>query len=150
MPSRDTPISTLSHECPAVQGASSTKSYHLCREASQQSGSPTKGYEDRVKKLAKAVRTILECVGEDPDREGLRATPERYAKAMLYFTKGYSENVQDLLNGAVFHENYDELVIVRDIDVFSLCEHHMVPFIGKVNPQIQIRNIVITPQGRYT
>jgi GTP cyclohydrolase I len=89
--------------------------------------------EARVKKLAGAVRTILECVGEDPEREGLRETPERYAKAMLYFTKGYEENVRDLVNGAVFHEDHDELVIVKDIEVFSLCEHHMVPFTGRVS-----------------
>ncbi|KAJ5104678.1 hypothetical protein NUU61_002025 [Penicillium alfredii] len=89
--------------------------------------------EERVQKLAGAVRTILECVGEDPEREGLRETPERYAKAMLYFTKGYEENVRDLVNGAVFHEDHDELVIVKDIDVFSLCEHHMVPFSGKMH-----------------
>ncbi|KAL4894492.1 hypothetical protein BDV59DRAFT_175570 [Aspergillus ambiguus] len=88
---------------------------------------------ERVQKLAGAVRTILECVGEDPEREGLRETPERYAKAMLYFTKGYEENVRDLVNGAVFHEDHDELVIVKDIEVFSLCEHHMVPFTGKMH-----------------
>ncbi|OQE19592.1 hypothetical protein PENSTE_c015G03620 [Penicillium steckii] len=89
--------------------------------------------EARVKKLAGAVRTILECVGEDPEREGLLETPERYAKAMLYFTKGYEENVRDLVNGAVFHEDHDELVIVKDIEVFSLCEHHMVPFTGRMH-----------------
>lgn len=94
--------------------------------------------EERIKKLAGAVRTILECVGEDPEREGLRETPERYAKAMLYFTKGYEENVRDLINGAVFHEDHDELVIVKDIDVFSLCEHHMVPFTGKVGQTLHI------------
>ncbi|PYH87638.1 putative GTP cyclohydrolase I [Aspergillus ellipticus CBS 707.79] len=89
--------------------------------------------QERIKKLAGAVRTILECVGEDPEREGLRETPERYAKAMLYFTKGYEENVRDLVNGAVFHEDHDELVIVKDIEVFSMCEHHMVPFTGKMH-----------------
>jgi GTP cyclohydrolase IA len=88
--------------------------------------------ELRQAKLAGAVRTILECIGEDPDREGLRETPERYAKAMLFFTKGYEENVRDLINGAVFNEDHDELVIVKDINVYSLCEHHMVPFTGKV------------------
>ncbi|KAJ5462729.1 hypothetical protein N7475_007673 [Penicillium sp. IBT 31633x] len=89
--------------------------------------------EQRLTKLSGAIRTILECIGEDPEREGLRETPERYAKAMLYFTKGYEENVRDLVNGAVFHEDHDELVIVKDIDVFSLCEHHMVPFTGKMH-----------------
>ncbi|KAL8720816.1 MAG: hypothetical protein Q9225_002370 [Loekoesia sp. 1 TL-2023] len=88
--------------------------------------------EERLAKIQGAVTTILECLGEDPEREGLRGTPERYAKAMLFFTKGYEENVRDLVNGAVFHEDHDELVIVKDIEVFSLCEHHMVPFTGKV------------------
>ncbi|KAA8643028.1 hypothetical protein EYZ11_003639 [Aspergillus tanneri] len=95
--------------------------------------SSPKQTEERIQKLAGAVKTILECIGEDPEREGLRETPERYAKAMLFFTKGYEENVRDLMNGAVFHEDHDELVIVKDIEVFSLCEHHMVPFTGKMH-----------------
>jgi GTP cyclohydrolase I len=86
----------------------------------------------RLKKLTGAVRTLLECIGEDPDREGLHGTPERYAKAMMFFTKGYEENLRDIVNGAVFHEDHDELVIVKDIDIYSLCEHHLVPFTGKV------------------
>jgi GTP cyclohydrolase IA len=88
--------------------------------------------EKRLAKLSGAVRTILECVGEDPDREGLLDTPVRYAKAVLFFTKGYEENLRAIVNGAVFHEGHDEMVIVKDIEFFSLCEHHLVPFSGKV------------------
>ena len=87
---------------------------------------------NRLEKLQGAVKTILECIGEDPEREGLKGTPKRYAQAMLFFSKGYEENVRDLVNGAVYDEDHDELVIVRDIEIFSLCEHHMVPFTGKV------------------
>ena len=87
----------------------------------------------RLAKLSGAVRTILECIGEDPDREGLHGTPERYAKAMMFFTKGYEENLRDIVNNAVFKEDHDELVIVKDIEVYSLCEHHLVPFVGKVS-----------------
>ena len=87
----------------------------------------------RLDKMAGAVKTILECMGEDPEREGLRETPERYAKGLMYFTKGYEENVRDLVKRAVFEEDHDELVIVKDIEIYSLCEHHMVPFIGKMH-----------------
>ncbi|KAK3350464.1 putative GTP cyclohydrolase I [Neurospora tetraspora] len=89
--------------------------------------------QERLDKMKGAVRTLLECLGEDPDREGLLATPERYAKAMLFLTKGYQENVRDIVNGAIFQEGHNEMVIVKDIEVFSMCEHHLVPFTGKMH-----------------
>lgn len=93
---------------------------------------------ENQEKLCAAIRTVLECIGEDPDREGLERTPERYAKALLWMTKGYEERLVDTINDAVFAEDHDEMVIVRDIDVFSLCEHHMVPFTGKVSRQFRL------------
>ncbi|CAG7849121.1 GTP cyclohydrolase 1; AltName: Full=GTP cyclohydrolase I; Short=GTP-CH-I [Serendipita indica DSM 11827] len=87
----------------------------------------------REAKLAAAVRTLLECIGEDPDREGLQRTPARYAQALMWMTRGYEERLSDVINDAIFAEDHDEMVIVRDIDVFSLCEHHLVPFTGKIS-----------------
>ncbi|GAA5975976.1 hypothetical protein JCM11641_002855 [Rhodosporidiobolus odoratus] len=87
----------------------------------------------RERKLADAVKTLLECIGEDPQRDGLIKTPERYAKALLWMTKGYEERLPDVIGNAIFAEDHEEMVIVRDIDIFSLCEHHMVPFSGKVS-----------------
>ncbi|PCH41252.1 GTP cyclohydrolase I [Wolfiporia cocos MD-104 SS10] len=87
---------------------------------------------EREQKLAGAVRTILECLGEDPDREGLVRTPERYAQALMWMTRGYEERLADVINDAVFAEDHEEMVIVRDIEISSLCEHHLVPFMGKI------------------
>ncbi|KAK9383581.1 uncharacterized protein V2V93DRAFT_362186 [Kockiozyma suomiensis] len=89
--------------------------------------------EAKIQRIADAVRVILTEIGEDPSREGILATPERYAKAMLFFTKGYEQNIRSVINRAVFEEDHDEMVIVKDIPVFSLCEHHMVPFNGTIS-----------------
>merc|ERR1740131_444003 len=83
--------------------------------------------------LAESYHNVLRNLGENPAREGLLKTPERAAKAMLYFTKGYEENIKEVLNEAVFDEDHDDMVIVKDIEMFSMCEHHMVPFWGKVS-----------------
>ena len=81
------------------------------------------------------MRTILECIGEDPDRPGLLDSPSRYAKALLFLTKGYQQTPREIINNAIWDDeghNHHGMVIVRDIEVFSLCEHHLVPFNGKV------------------
>ncbi|XP_039597236.1 GTP cyclohydrolase 1 isoform X1 [Polypterus senegalus] len=96
----------------------------------------TRSLEDNemsLPSLAAAYTTILRGLGEDPERQGLLKTPWRAATAMQYFTKGYQEKITDVLNDAIFDEDHDEMVIVKDIDMFSMCEHHLVPFIGKVH-----------------
>ena len=84
-----------------------------------------------VKRIACHVREIIKLVGEDPNREGLRKTPERYEKALKFLTSGYLQNAENILNGATFSVAYDEMVVVKDIEFFSLCEHHLLPFFGK-------------------
>lgn len=79
------------------------------------------------------IRELIKSIGEDPERQGLRRTPERVAKALEYLTKGYNQDPKELINGAIFDADYDEMVLVRDIDFYSLCEHHMMPFFGKVH-----------------
>ncbi|MBC5798049.1 MAG: GTP cyclohydrolase I FolE [Sphaerospermopsis sp.] len=83
--------------------------------------------------MMQAVRTLLIGLGENPDREGLKDTPKRVVKALQFLTKGYHESLDELLNGAVFTESADEMVLVRDIDIFSSCEHHILPVIGRAH-----------------
>jgi GTP cyclohydrolase IA len=77
------------------------------------------------------IRELLKELGEDPDREGLERTPDRVAQALTYLTSGYRADIRDVLNSALFSEEYDEMVVVKDIDFYSLCEHHLLPFFGK-------------------
>ena len=81
--------------------------------------------------MQEAVRNILLAVGEDPEREGLLKTPERVEKSMRFLTRGYSQKLEDVVNGALFEAESDDMIIVRDIEFFSMCEHHMLPFFGK-------------------
>ena len=83
--------------------------------------------------MEQAVRTLLLGLGEDPDREGLLDTPKRVVKALKFLTSGYHQSLDELLNGAVFHENANEMVLVRDIDLFSSCEHHILPILGRAH-----------------
>ncbi|GAB1349855.1 GTP cyclohydrolase I FolE [Ignavibacteriales bacterium] len=86
-----------------------------------------------IERVQGFVENILTEIGEDPEREGLLKTPKRVAKAYEYLTSGYSKDINKVLNGAIFNEEYDEMVLVRNIDFYSMCEHHMLPFFGKVH-----------------
>ena len=85
------------------------------------------------KKLAEEIKSILSEIGENPNREGLVKTPERVAKSMAFLTNGYKENPKNILKSAIFAENYNQMVLVKDIEMYSLCEHHMLPFFGKAH-----------------
>lgn len=89
--------------------------------------------EKTVNELAVHYKEILRLLGEDPSREGLVKTPERVAKAMLYFTHGYDLEPEQIIRSAMFTEDYKQMVVVKDIEIYSLCEHHMVPFVGKAH-----------------
>lgn len=91
--------------------------------------------------LADHYRHIIEGLGEDPEREGLRDTPKRAAKAMQFLNRGYSQSLEEIVNGAVFASDTDEMVLVKDIELYSICEHHLLPFIGKCH-------IAYLPRGK--
>jgi len=90
----------------------------------------TQSQEERMEEL---VRELLVKLGEDPNREGLVKTPQRAVASLKYLTRGYRQDVEKVLNKAIFEENYDEMVVLKEIDVFSLCEHHLLPFYGKAH-----------------
>jgi GTP cyclohydrolase I len=89
--------------------------------------------ESELKNLSDQIEKVIKSIGEDPKREGLLKTPSRYAKALDFLTKGYKQDPKEVLNKAIFHEQYDEMVLVKNIEMYSLCEHHMLPFFGKVH-----------------
>lgn len=129
------PSSEGAREAERVSSSAATNGVAMNGADSVAMEPPRDDAEERqlVESMARHYRGLLEKVGENPDRQGLRRTPERAAKAMLAFTSGYSQDVRDVVNDAVFLEDHDEMVIVKDIEMFSLCEHHLVPFIGKVS-----------------
>ena len=91
-------------------------------------------YNDEItERLAAVYKDVLSDLGENPKREGLLKTPERVAKALQFLTQGYDQNPDEILKSAIFHEDYSEMVIVKDIEVYSQCEHHMLPFFGKAH-----------------
>lgn len=99
--------------------------------------------EEITEKIAVHVREILKLLGENPDREGLVKTPERVAKSLQFLTKGYSQNGEEIIKSAIFDEEYQQMVLVKDIDLYSTCEHHMLPFIGKAH-------VAYIPNGKIT
>ncbi|MBP6527899.1 MAG: GTP cyclohydrolase I FolE [Prevotella sp.] len=104
---------------------------------------PETEFRDGLDDLAVHYKDVLKILGEDPEREGLQKTPMRVAKAMQILTRGYTQNPHKVLTDAIFKEDYNQMVIVKDIDVFSLCEHHMLPFYGKAH-------IAYIPNGYIT
>lgn len=110
------------------------------KKADDETGQVVDGYnkietwnEETIKEIASMYQRILKLIGEDPEREGLEKTPVRVAKALNYLTMGYNHNPCEIINSAKFKEDYKQMVIVKDIDLYSMCEHHMLPFYGKAH-----------------
>jgi GTP cyclohydrolase I len=101
--------------------------------AAPQGTAPQGKTEVGMDEMMASVRTMLQAVGEDPEREGLLKTPKRVAEAMRFLTSGYDQSLEELVNNAIFDEGHNEMVLVRDINFFSLCEHHMLPFMGRAH-----------------
>jgi GTP cyclohydrolase I len=122
----DKPIASSNSQTPRVQPRPDRSTTH---------GRESHPHPSEVsqEEMMDSVRTMLLGVGEDPEREGLLKTPKRVAEAMRFLTSGYNQSLEELVNGAIFDEGHNEMVLVRDIDVFSLCEHHMLPFMGKAH-----------------
>ena len=99
--------------------------------------------EDEINGLKENYKNVIKILGEDPQREGLLKTPERIAKAMLFNTQGYNQDAVAILNSAKFHEDISEMIVVKDIELYSMCEHHMLPFFGKAH-------IAYIPNGYIT
>ena len=99
--------------------------------------------EETTRKIAGHVKAILDLLGEDSAREGLVKTPERVAKSLQFLTQGYAQDGEQIVRSAIFDEQYKQMVLVRDIELFSMCEHHMLPFIGKVH-------VAYIPDGKIT
>ena len=99
--------------------------------------------KDTTAEIAVHVKEILRLLGEDTEREGLLKTPERVAKSLQFLTKGYFQNGEEIVRSAIFDEEYQQMVIVKDIELYSMCEHHMLPFIGKAH-------IAYIPNGKIT
>ncbi len=115
-------------------GASATHpNRELLHPREENAASNESRQEISQEEMMQAVETMLVGVGENPEREGLLKTPKRVAEAMRFLTSGYSQSLDELVNGAIFNEGHDEVVLVRDINLFSMCEHHMLPFLGKAH-----------------
>jgi GTP cyclohydrolase I len=102
---------------------------------------PKEAKRPRLRAFRSEVRSILKAIGEDPDRQGLEKTPQRVETSLRWLTRGYDVSVEDIIGDAVFNEDHEEMILVRDIEIYSLCEHHMLPFWGRAH-------VAYVPNGR--